>query len=314
MEKKVKISASAYRVLLLLQKLNENDCDIEDINKFFLEDPYISRLFSKDVILKYINTLRTAGYDISKPCVASKHCYKLNNAPVEIEFSEAEIKTLALLKKYAQSLHQKRLLENYHSFLKKLKRYMPNEQKEKLENCCNDLEKNNTATFTKFDHYSNLIKKLEQYIAEKQRVEIKYRIPSEEAEKLALMELQCIKYEPNDVCIICYNIITNQVNSIKISQILDIKQLPVVSKISQILCPVIFKIKGKLAEVYRPYEDERLTPPDAKGHIAVTAYSNDIESLLKRLLRYEANCEVLYPKMARDKMINLIKTTINNYQ
>ena len=314
MEKKVKISASAYRVLLLLQKLNENDCDIEDFNKFFMEDPYVSRLFSKDVILKYINTLRIAGYDISKPSAASKHCYKLNNAPVEIEFSEAEIKTLALLKKYAQSMHQRRLVENYHSFLEKLKRYMSDEQKKKLENCCKDMEKNITATFTKFDHCSDLIKKFEQYIAEKQRVEIKYRDSSKEAEEVALMELQCIKYEQNDVCIICYNIITNQVNSIKISQIIDVKQLPVISKISQVLCPVIFKIKGKLAEIYRPYEDERLTPPDARGHIAVTAYSNDVESLLKRLIRYEDNCEVLYPKIVREKMINLIKTTIDNYQ
>ena len=56
MEKKLKISSTAYRVLLLLSKLNEDEYNVNDLNNIFLKNSYIARLFSKDVILKYIST------------------------------------------------------------------------------------------------------------------------------------------------------------------------------------------------------------------------------------------------------------------
>jgi len=312
MKTKLKISASAYRVLLLLKKLNEKDYSIDELNEIFWKDPCIKRYFSRDVILKYINTLKLAGFKISRPAESGNSCYRLNNSRMVIDFSEEELKTLAILKRYAKSLHQKKFTENYRTFLFRLQRFMSEKSNHKLQGYCDFYDKEEQECYTRFDKHSELIKKIETFIEERQRVEVKYKLPEEE-EKRASTELQGIKYEHNDVSLVCYNLVSNQTNTIKIKHILDIRQLPVVSKNSQILCPVLFKVKDKLAKVYRPYEKEKIAEPDEHGHITVTSYPDDLEGHLKRLLRYGVCCEVIYPKMAREKMKELINGALANY-
>ncbi len=313
MGKKLKISSTAYRVLLLLQKLNEKKLSIDELNYIFSEDPDIARFFSKDVILKYISTLRMAGYKIEKPAASDNYRYVLNKAPIQIEFSEEEIKALALLRNYAYGLQQNKYVKNYCSFIEKLKRYISNDQVTKLKEQFK--LKQNDEIINKFKKYSDLIKKIEQYISENQRVEIKYNSLEENAEKLVVTKLQRIKYEKNSVNIIYYDLIAGQTGSVNIEDIINIKQLPSISGKGQILCPVIFKLKGRLAKIYRPYEREKLGELDLKtNEITVTAYSEDVDALLQRLLKYGENCELLYPRQFRNKMMNLIKNTLENYQ
>ena len=125
MEKKIKISATAYRVLLLLLHLNDGQGKVDNLNMIFSTDKYTSRYFSKEVILKYISTLRTANYDISKPTAANNYNYELNKSPVLIELSNEQIKNLAVMLYYAESLQQNKIIDNYNSFLKKIKKFIP---------------------------------------------------------------------------------------------------------------------------------------------------------------------------------------------
>jgi len=315
MSRKLKISSTAYRVLLLLQKLNEKKLSTDRLNRIFSEDPYVARFFSKDVILKYISTLRMAGFSITKPSASNDYCYVLNKAPVQIDFSEEEIKTLRMLKSFAQSFQQKKFLTNYYSFVEKLKRYMNEEQIKKLNEEFAKKTENQEKIKDKFKDYGDLIKKIEQYIVENQRVEIKYRTKQDEQEKIAVTKLQKIKYHADSVKLLYYDLVSGQMNTIKINDITNIKQLPSISGEKQLLNPVIFKIKGRLAKAYRPYEKEKLTDPDLKtGEITVTSYTDDMEVLLRRLLKYGENCEVLYPKQVRNKMINFISRTLENYK
>ena len=314
MKKKLKISSTAYRVLLLLYKLNEKSRTVDELNDIFLEDPAIARLFSKDVILKYISTLRIAGYDIAKPKTSNKYCYVLNKAPVQIELSEKELDALALLKSYIKGFHQKKILKNYFSFIEKIKRYMSEEQVEKLKEQFLFRQEKDIEILNNFNEYADLIKKIEQYIYERQRVEIKYKLP-EEGKKSIISQFQRIKYGFNSVSVIFYDLTLNQINSVKINRIKNLKQLPSILEERKTLSPVMFNLKGKLAKVYRPYEREKITDNNSKsGEITVTAYSDDIESLLQRLLKYGKNCEVLYPKLVRNKMANLIKNMLDNYK
>jgi len=315
MEKKLKISSTAYRVLLLLQKLNEKGQNVDELNNIFLKDPDVARFFSKDVILKYISTLRTAGYSISKPVASKNYCYKLNKAPAQINFSNEEIKTLAILGIYAQGLQQNKFVKHYFSFIEKLKRYMSEEQVQKLNEQFAFTQKKSSRILNSFAEYSELIKKIEQYISENQKVEIKYLPHGEKQENLSITKLQKIKYEAKSVSVIYYDLVSNQMNSVKISELRNLKQLPSISEDKQTLCPVIFKLKGRLAKVYRPYEGEKVSELDKNiAEITVTAYSDDIDALLTRLLKYGEHCEILYPRQVRSKMIKLITTALRNYQ
>ncbi len=314
MKKKLKISSTAYRVLLLLCRLNEKSRTVDELNDIFSEDPDVARFFSKDVILKYISTLRTAGYDIAKPKASNKYSYTLNKAPIQIEFSEEELNTLTLLKSYIEGFQQKKFVKNYSSFIEKIKRYMPEDQAEILNEQFLLGQEKDSEIFNKFNEHADLIKKIEQYIYEKQRVEISYQLPGKE-EKLITAQLQKIKYDIDGASVISYDLASNRINFVKINCIKNLKQLPSISGGKQSISPVIFKLKDKLAKVYRSYEGEKTTEPDSKsGEITVTAYSDDIESLLQRLLKYGENCEVIYPKLARNKTADLIKAALHNYE
>jgi predicted DNA-binding transcriptional regulator YafY len=315
MDKKIKISSTAYRVLLLLLRLNERECNVDDLNSIFCNDPNISRSFSREVILKYISTLRLAGYDISKPTALNNYCYKLIKAPVTIDLKIKELKTLALLYRYAKSLCQQKFITNYTSFCQKLQRYMSDESKagfnKELERC----ENLKDEIFTCFENYRKQILKIEKSINDKQRVNLYYKLGNEESENCICLELHGLKYESSGVSLSGYNFITGQNVCINLDHIIDVRQLPAVARSQQILYPVIFKLKGRLAKTYRNYEGEKVIKIDEKiKETTVTAYTNDVDSLLKRLIRYGEYCEVLFPKSTRNSMINLIKNTIKNYQ
>lgn len=315
MSKKFKISSTAYRVLLLLFHLNKGQCTSDYLNNVFLEDPYISRYFSKDVILKYIITLRTAGYDIAKPTLSNGYNYELNKSPVLIEFNYKQIKNLAALYWYAQSLHQNKIIGNYNSFLKKIKKFLPDKQVSVLNREIKEQQEHLNSILSRYLPYKELINKIENFKEENQRVSVKYRTYVDDEEKQLVLELKNIKYEQKEIYITGYSPLTEQTHSIKIEQITEIKQLPKKSQYKQILSAVTFSLKGQLAKVYRPYENEKISPSSEKlNTITVTAYVDDQNILIKRLLKYGENCEILYPKPTKAKMIQIINKTLSNYE
>jgi len=64
MKKQTKISSTAYRVLRLMILLNNKLYSIDELNNIFSADPNIARLFSKEVMLKYINTIRLGSIQL----------------------------------------------------------------------------------------------------------------------------------------------------------------------------------------------------------------------------------------------------------
>ncbi len=315
MTKKLKVSSTAYRILLLLLHLNEDRFNVSQLNEIFSKDAQVARYFSKDVILKYISTLRVAGYKITKPCLSNKYTYELEKSPVLSNFNERQLKVLAIMDSYIKSLHQIKLIEKYQSFLKKLQKIIPDEQVQLLNKELLNQNENPEADYFRHEHYAELIKKIESLKKDKCRVSIKYKLSEEAEEKQVIFELKNIKYDKNEVYISGYSPVIGQTQLIKLGQIIDAKQLPTQSQYNQILSPVIFKLKGNLAKVYRPYENEKVVYSGEKSYsITVTAYIEDQDILLNRLLKYGDSCEVLYPKNTRDSMVKIIGKTLNNYE
>jgi len=315
MDKKIKISSTAYRVLLLLLHLNDEQCSADYLNGIFSSDPYTARYFSKDVISKYISTLRTAGYNISKPSLSNNYNYELNKSPVLIELSNEHIKNIAFLYCYAESLHQNKIIDNYNSFLKKIKKIIPDKQVNLLNKELEKQRESLETDFFRYAPYEELIKKNEKFLAENQRVSIKYKLPHNKEENQIVLELKNIKYDKKEVYLSGYNPITEQTHAIKFKQIVSIKQLPTKSQYNQILSTVTFKLKGPLAKIYRPYENEKITQSNEKSNaITVTAYVDDQDMLIKRLLKYGENCEIIYPKHTQNEIVKIINKTIKNYE
>src|SRR3989339_1574013 len=251
MSRKSKISSTAYRVLRLMQLLNQNSYSPDDLNDIFSKDPYIARGFSKEVILKYITTLRSACYQISKPSPKNNHTYKLVKAPISIKLSENDIKSLAIIETHVMSLYQEKLRKNYESLVNKILRYLPEGQIALFNRTREYLTDELKSLSSKYSEYASLIKQFEQYCIEDQRVIVKYKFQLDNEEKQIVLEPKYLKYDSNGVYLSGYNSITGERQLLNLNNIREVKQLPIKSKYNYILSPVIFKLKGRVAKGYR---------------------------------------------------------------
>jgi predicted DNA-binding transcriptional regulator YafY len=160
-----------------------------------------------------------------------------------------------------------------------------------------------------------LIIQFEKYCVEEQRIIITYKLPIEEEEKHIVLEPNSIKYDLNEVYIYGFSPITGEKQLLQMDYIISIKQLPVKSKYNYALSPLIFKLKGRVASGYRAYEGEKVTEIDElTGSITVSAYVEDHNMVLNRLLKYGDQCEILYPKSLRNRVVKTIQDALKNYE
>ena len=77
---------------------------------------------------------------------------------------------------------------------------------------------------------------------------------------------------------------------------------------------VIFKLKNKLAQRYEIRENETITVNNLPEYIVVENIGETEESLMKRLMRYDTDCEIISPKYYRKNMKNLLDDILKNYE
>jgi len=312
-KKNKKISSTAYRVLLLLKLLNEKNLGIEELNTILSQDINISRTFSNEVILKYISTLRLAGYKITKPCTANNYTYRLIKAPIRLKLSKDELYSLVLIDIFMSNMHQKVIQDARNKIYENISRFLSDDDI-LLFNQMKKSFKNTNSLNTKFQKYAPLMSQFEQYCIDEQKITVKYKYPFENEIHMTL-EPKYLEYMGGDVYICGYDPIIGERQLINIDYIIEMKQLPVKSSSNYILSPVIFKLRERLAQTYELHENEKITEVDSDaGTITVTAYADYKNILIHRLLKYGDLCEVLYPKAFRERIANELCKTIKNYE
>ncbi len=75
----------------------------------------------------------------------------------------------------------------------------------------------------------------------------------------------------------------------------------------------MFKIRGSLIKSYRLKEGEVLQRVDEDGSPVIVSTKEDFDALLRRLLRYGACCEVIGPKSLRERMMQMIAQSADQY-
>lgn len=311
----LKISTTAYRVLLIMKLLNRQGYNVDELNEIFASNKRIKKTLSKEVILKYLSTLRSAGYKISKPCLVNNYSYKLLQAPISIKLKNEALDALVILESYVSSLYQKRLVYTYNNFLHSISRYLCTEQINQLTFLRKKHENLTETLHKRYAQYSSLIQKFENFCIDDQRITVKYKFPRDDEENEVILEPKLIKYNRNEVFISGYNPIVGERQLINLSYVLEMKQLPIKSKHNNTLSPVIFNIKGRVAKGYRLYEDEKIIGTDSEtGALKIAAYVDDKNILMQRLLKYGDYCEVLYPKSVRENIISILEEVVKNYE
>ena len=77
---------------------------------------------------------------------------------------------------------------------------------------------------------------------------------------------------------------------------------------------IVFRIKNRLARNYKLRDWERLDKIEGDGSHVIVNKNEDLNNLLKRIMRYGTECEIISPKFMREDMIELINRTLAKYQ
>lgn len=296
---------TSVRVLETLKLLSRGGSSIQDIISHFEKIDPNNRIYTNEVILKYINTLKVFGLRFTK----EKDKYVLLNHLNQFNFDENDLKVIYKLESFSKKIPEQKIKEEIDKFLQELEKRFDDNTRVLSHN----INKPNFIDLNfDYEKYSDQIKEYEKYCLDKQRLKITYKQGNKLAKPI-MAEPNEIRYGGKEIYLSVYNPATAEIHDINFNSILTIEQLPIKSNQRNMFSSVTFELKDRLAKNYKLHENEKLLQIKPDGNIIILNQKEDRVLLLKRLMRYGENCEVLSPKSLREEMKELIKTTLSNY-
>lgn len=305
MKKFKKIGDASIRVLETLKLLYKSSASIQDIIRHFEKIDAGNKVYTNEVILKYINTLKVFGFKILK----QKDKYVLLNVLDGFHFNEKDLKTVYLLGKYANLFPEESVKLEMNNFLRDLERRFDDNTKKLSQRIVSVSPK---VFKLNYGEYEKQIKEYEKYCLDKQRLKIIYK-NSKNAQVSIMIEPVEIKYFENEIYLSVYNQLSAQIQDININSIIRVEQLPLKSNPVSMYSSVMFALTGALAKNYRLRADEKLAQVRIDGSVVIQNQKEDQGLLSRRLLRYGELCEVISPKSFRDEIKQLVQATFNQY-
>lgn len=293
------INISAYRLLYIYLLLSQSEqISFEDLNTHLLNHPLIQRTFTTETLNKYMNTLRLFGCVIKRFEEQGHLVYRLEEHPLKRRLLMSEIKAL---KNTAELLSLQPLTtacKNFYFLIKRLS-IIPNPQ-EFITNPQFESILHSRLCPQSFD----CIERFQKYCLEGQILEICYE-NEDNFPILTLVEPQEVVYHKKRFYLVGNDPKTNKKARYEVDRIRSHRQLPSRVRSQTVKTTVTFKLTGRVALNYRPYPQEMVWN---KGEFLLVKHTTDeVEQLLKRLLKYGSQCQVVSPGFVRDEMLKLIQ-------
>lgn len=278
---------SCVRVLEFLKLLIQSDIAINDIYKTDKED--FKDIESYETYLKYITTLDFSGIKTEK----KGKKYSLCNSVFTVEFSEREILLLLKIYEAFKNCCLEKQREDIEQLFKNIQKFMPkntvfNEQFQHLKN----IELQNTL--------SQKAQTYQDYAELHQKLKIIYN------GEAMIVEPQNTEIENGIVYFNIYNPDKSNVMKLVADNIEKIEILPARTKGQNFSQTVVFEVYDRLAINYRLRECEYVESFTENSKIIVNS-GEDKDLLIKRLLKYGENCQVLKPTSFRKDFIETLK-------
>ncbi len=301
-----KFNDSGIKMFKLLNLLYQGEADFKDVIQIFLDDK-TSNSNANVNLCKYLNSLKVFGIRVEK----NKDKYKAYNLPYTYNFTKDELEAVEKLRSCSDLILSKKAKPDFDKFLEALTARYDDE----TQMLAKEVESDEEFDFSFFfKSIKDKLAECEQYIADNQILNISYTDKSGKLVKVSGKPID-ILYGKRDARLRMYNSKSQQVFDIQIKNIRSIEQTPQKSEMPVLdSVQVVFKLSGRLAKNYRLRENEYSRGFDPfDGRLVVVNKNEDISELLHRLMRYGSSCEVTNPKFVREKMIDLIDKTIENY-
>ncbi len=304
--KEKKYNDACIKLFEFLKMLYDGEVDYKWVIDHFSDGNYDGTSNTHVTLNKYLNAMKIFGIRVKK--VQNK--YILQSPLYKIDFTNNDIKSIVSLKNASKLLPKGKYKASFDKFVHDLEiRFDESAQNsmEIFENAINSNLKFNNTDITK------QIQLCEKYCRENHKLEIIYNDETGNEYNLLCSPVE-VTYVKRKVCLKALGNNGNRVYEIPIELIKSIKQLPSSSSTKGLPMTVLFRIKGRLALNYKMRDDERLEQLEADGSKLIVNKNEDLNNLLKRLMRYGTQCEIISPKFLREEMMELINKTLSNYQ
>jgi predicted DNA-binding transcriptional regulator YafY len=281
-----RLNISAYRLVFLYQLFcHSGQLSHVELNRALTENPTVQRGFSDETLSKYLSTLEHFGCRFERVERSGQKIYRLLEHPLKLCITEEQMALLNKLNSIVQQDPTRTVMAAFKSLQDKT---------------CYALEQPQTEEKPELpEHLVLLWQTFHQICQENQTLEI------EIDNTLRLFEPVRVIYERKQLFLLGYYSPASQMSRIAIASIKHYKQLPTRIKHGQQRVYVVFQLSGRVAMNYTPYPNETISSKDQC--IVVTHRTDDVETLLKRLLKYGSYCQVLSPQFAREESIAMIE-------
>lgn len=291
--KSVKIANAGYRVLEILKELVHHPLSLPDL--LLCIEETTDENFRQELILKYINTLRLLDLNVIK--VNKKYC--LQNSIEKIHYNRQDISLFLFLKEYSKKINHETLKDNLIEILQFIERTFSKNTKKLVTS------KKISAYHLKksLEIRDTNIEKFEKYCEDKQKIDIIYNYETKNQIFYRLAPIKVI-YKKGKAVLVTYDAADNCYKEFFAENIITSKQSPQ-KQPSNFSASVLFKLKNRLAKSYRLKPDETVLEY-TNDYMLISNKTEDKELLIKRLLRYYNECEIIYPEACRERLVELV--------
>lgn len=289
-----------------LKLLTQGPVDFNVVLDIFSDETTEGKSNPHVALNKYLNTLKIFGIKVQK----KQNKYYLLSSPYKINLNADDLTSLNIIKNTLELLPNGKHKKNIETFIKNLEIRF-SEETQATAKAINSTQ-NLDYTFN-FSELKEQIKQCEEYCQQNHKLEITYTDIKGKLNHIICSPVE-LKYQKRKICI-CVNIQNEgRIVEIPIDNIKSINQLPSTNNNQITTTTITFKLKNRLAQNYKLREWERIEKFEPNGDIIVVNKNEDQDLLLRRLMRYGNSCVILYPKFIKERMLELINKTLENYK
>lgn len=301
-----KYNDSCIRMFNLLKLLDKGCANYEDVIALFTSEATEGKSNPHVALNKYLNTLNIFGVKVKK----KNNKFYMLSAPYRIDFNSDDLEIIKMFKEYLKVMSNGKLKTNFQEFINAIEvRY--SESTKTLAEAVNSTQ--NIDYSFGFSELKDQILKCEQYCQDNLKLEITYKDLKGQEAHIICSPVELI-YQKRKICL-CVNIqAEGRLIEIPLDNIKTITQLPTSANKQLLPTTISFKLKNRLAKNYRLREHESIRDIEPDGSIIIINKNEDYDLLLRRLLRYGTQCEIISPKFIKDEMIALLNKTLANYE
>lgn len=302
-KKKIWISITGYRTLLILKVLLEKGRTVNELIEILKSNKITQKSVSKDTLRITLNTLKTAGCDIARPSKSNGYTYSITNHPFFLKLSSEDINSLIFVRdKFSNELSWQKVI-------------VLNNLYEKLISLTNDEASVNLIEDSKpFNNINlNLLREIADLKLKGKKVHVTYSSPKYGEENFAIVP-QRISYENGKLYLWCYSFKYNKMSILNIERLKKIDAIDILpDNIVSDYYEVEYELFGNSKLSFVPDCNEEIIDKNETSIIVRARVSNEFW-FIQRLFLFGGDFKIITPESFREKLINKIKLIKKGYE